>query len=840
MILSTRTRPRALLYLLLFFAHCVFAEAARADEPPTDDPRWSQAQEAYGDGHDDQGHALLIALADDHPGDLDLAVTCYATILAEEGNLATSNPWIDLASEQLVALEQLGAISANTVTMREAVRRVVDRLLLEGRYLEARDTTDRLQRQNQHDLYWRVRRAHNYRRMDLSESRKLYLALKEDLDLDHPDAYTRELWAWMNQELKTLDGLPQPVYPLPKGTPLVLMTPDDPDGHWRSVLDRSPAEVPRQVDHLIAVAGDQVVPWQDESGLTDPLRALDLHLRSKPANELEALRKIQDERFARETISSNPTEAELLKLSRRYPWSAAMHKKLLLLGNEALWDGRGESALRSFHELLIHADDRNLQDAAQVGYWTALKLVGAADELRALANAIDPGKDYPWMGKTARGAFIRSELLKGLQEPVTPEVAPLTTMPRQVLRLPPVSPWPTDTPAIGFGIDLQAAHGQIIASGRNLLVSYDAEDPAEPRWSQLHPHPIEHHRRTGYHPGYFRPLIRDGVLHTRWGLSSLPNGIAAFALADGRPLWSHVYSRGNSPYAHGVPMGDPVSADDSLFYLQWHTRGDVNDRNRAVSLINFDLRKHRPRWSADLVTAGKSSDFSGRMQGAAPQNAIYGNAVTVHRGAVYANTNAGIIVRCDVRDGRVDWIHHYRRVNSNLVPQNLGAAPIVSGNNIICMPRDDGRIFALDRETGRLVWDNPLVIGTEAIGVHEGILVVRGVGVVAGLDLGTGKARWFRPLSDRLLGRALLRGGSLFLGTVSDVQRLDARTGHLLERRPWDLGKRDLSGSPWSITSSTSSATTPPRTDAMTSANRWRGSSRPPLPWLFRSSAPGA
>ena len=778
-------RTRKILSPLLLLAFGLSA----ATQVATGDSRWSEAQRAYAEGYDDEGHELLIALAEDHPGDLDLAVSCYTSILAEEGALLKSNPWIDLASERLVALEQIGAVSANSETIREAVPRVIDKAIIEGRHLEARETSRRMRSENPHDLYWRIREAYNLRRMDLVGARPLYQKLKDELDPDHPDSRTRELWLWMENELKGMEDLAPPIYPLPAGTPLVMMEPDDPDGYWRTVLDRSPADVARTVDRLTALAREQIVPWQDQPGLTHPLRALDLHLLSGPPAELKSLRKLQDDLFAQETIPPNPTEADVLALSRRFAWSSHIHPMLLELGNEALWSGRSESALRSFQQILTHTVDPGLRDAAQVGAWTALRMIGAFDELRATAGNIDPGKQYPWMGRTARGAEIRAELFKDVSDHTSTPAPQLKGMQQHILQLPPVSPWPTETPAVGFGIDLQVAGSQIIVSGRNVLVSYDASSPGRPLWSQLQRHPVDQHRRTGYYPGYFRPLIRGRTLYTRWGLGSLPDGLAAFSLKGGKPEWSYLYTQGNSRYANGVPMGDPVSADGGLLYLQWHTPGDVTDRNRAISLVHFDPAEQQPRWSTDLVIAGRSLDSDGRLLGARPQNVIYGNEVTVHRGAVYCNTNAGMIIRCDVRDGRVDWIHNYRRKNSSLVPRNLGSAPIISGDVVVCMPRDDGRIFALDQKTGRLLWDNPLLLGNEVIGVHENILVVRGSGVLAGLDLNSGEARWFRPLVDRVLGRALLRGESVYLGSVTELWRLDARNGNLLERRPWNMGE---------------------------------------------------
>lgn len=762
-----------------------------AVEAPTEDPRWAQAQQAYEANHDDEGHSLLAGLAADHPGDLDLAVRCYTTILREEGRPGTTNLWSKLAAERLMSLEHLGAISANTPAIREAASNVIEARLKKGRHLEVREIVDRLHEQNQHDLHWRMRQAYNYRRMDLAEARPLYQALKDESDPDHPDLSTREQWALMAPELGMIESLAKPIFPLPKGSPLLIMEPDDPDGHWRTVLDNSPSKIPQEIDRLAAHAfvGDQIVLWQDLSGLIDPPRALDLHLRSKPAPELNPLRRAQAENFEREILPTNPSEGEILALSRRFAWSLNAQKLLLDVGNTALWDGRTESALRSFEELLAHTIDPALKDAAQVGYWTALKLSGGIEELRASADSIDPSKDYPWMGQSAKGAHIRAELLKGTTPPPAITAPSITTATQHVLQLPPVSPWPSDTPAVGFGIDLQIADSQVIVSGRNMLVSYDANDPQQPLWSQLHRHPIEQHRKTGYHPGYFRPLIRDGKLYTRWGLTSLPNGIAAFDLTAGRPLWSHQYTRGNSPYSSGVPMGDPVHADGMLFYLQWNTHGDVTDRRRTITLVSFDPRKGKPRWTATIASAGKSIDFLAKLERAAPQSAIYGNPVTVHRGAVYCNSNAGMIARCDVRDGRVDWIHYYRRTQSNFAPENLGSAPLIAGDTVICMPRDAGRIFALDQRTGRLLWDNPMVLATEALGIYENTLVVRGVGVLAGLDLKTGQARWFRPLTGRVLGRAQLIGDSIYLGEVDELRRLEVPTGKLLEKRPWNLGE---------------------------------------------------
>ena len=204
---------RALFFWALTVAAAPILIAAKA---PTEDPRWAQAQRSYEANHDDEGHSFLAGLATDHPGDLDLAVRCYTTILREGGRLGTANLWSKLAAERLMSLEHLGAISANTSVIRDAAATVIEARLKKGRHLEVREIVDRLHEQNQHDLHWRMRQAYNYRRMDLAEARPLYQALKDESDPDHPDLITRNQWDLMAPELAMIESLAKPIFPLPK------------------------------------------------------------------------------------------------------------------------------------------------------------------------------------------------------------------------------------------------------------------------------------------------------------------------------------------------------------------------------------------------------------------------------------------------------------------------------------------------------------------------------------------------------------------------------------------------------------------------------------------------
>ena len=804
---------RPILILTALFLGALVASAA----PPADDPRWAAALEAYAKGQREVGHRLLSALAAQHPGDLDLAAASYEKILknvnlpSPKAPTTTDNPWITFATERLLALERLGAHSANTDLIRSAAS-VESRLAVaRSRFLDAFETISRLRAENDHDLFWRMTEVIILRSMGLPEADALIAELKQDYDPDHSDPDKRAQWEWIAAEITTPHSPPLVARPAwtrqlvrlpvakpapPEGSPISLLSPDDPDDRWRVVTDPSPRGGAGAVDRFLGYtyALAEGVPWRAGPGLLDSNRALNLHLLSKPAAELEALRQEQEAQFVREAQTAARTETGVLKVTRRYPWSRSAQTLLLKFASEALWDGRFESAWRSFHDVLLYASDPALREAAQIGIWTARALSGGAAEVLAQPAAFEPGKTYPWMGRPTKGAEIRAALQATLRS-VPPVAAPsLSAVRPHVLNLPPVAPWPSGESSAGFGVDLQVAGNRVVASARNVIAAYDVAKPGAPLWVHLR------HRAAAnpqnYWSGYYRCLIEDGTLFSRWSVTELPSGLAAFDLASGDPLWTALSenpwndrrgvqtpgsnARKRQPLRFSVPMGDPVRADGLLFYLQWDSAHDLHAKQGThLNLVCFDPGTGQPRWTTSLTDHRFAGDFRG------PTTAIYGNSVTVHRGAVYSCNNSGQIFRSDVRDGRIEWAHNYRRHPTSA--EFLGSAPIVAGSSVIFLPRDSGVAVALDQRTGFLVWENPLIRGAEALGIWQNTLVVRGVAILAGLDLATGKTRWSRNLTGRTLDRSQLIADSIYLGGGDALVRFDARTGELLESRPWAL-----------------------------------------------------
>ena len=764
-----------------------------------DDPLWKSALRAYSGGNTETGHQALRSLIETNPGDVDLAIACLSRMQTSLERREPSDLWAAYIQRRQRALERMGVLSASGIAVREAVVMQADNDLREGRRFEVAEDLDRLARENPHDLYWRLVRARTYRRFDLAETQSLYAQLLKEFDRNHPDDETRELWRSYEEELHTDPRtLPKEIAAVPTGSPLHLMEPDDPDGDWRAVLDRSPRDIPREVDYLYnqAMVENQIVLWSDTTGAVNPARAVDLHLLSKPEEERAKLRKLQDANCLQEDISASPDEREVLNMFRRYPWSLRAAKLLLRQANAALWSGRAQSALRSFRDLMDHAGDAGLKERAEAGYWAALAQIGGRNRLSSVLEGIDPNREVSWMGKPIKAGLLIERLIKGIDGREIPEAKPgpaLKDMGIRVVHVPPIPPWSSNARSNGIAVDMRVLGDDLLISSRNLLAMYSAglSGADEPKWMHAQRHFADDRNWTHY-PGYFRPTFDDSTIYTRWGFASVPGGIAAIDRSTGRAAWSNEnvnpqYNKHRRRWYH-VPMGDPVISDGLMYYQQWDNLDDVNrGRGRRLSLVCFDPVRRSPVWNSMIAESGHATDFTAAFERSSSQWAIYGNRVTIHEGSIYSNSNSGIVARSDVRDGRIDWIHYYRKQGHGADYRNLGAAPVVDGDLVIFMPRDSGRVFALDQRTGRLVWDNPLLPSVESLGLFEGAIIVRGVRALAALDLQTGEPRWYRRLAEPIVGRGLLLGDSIYLGHFDRLERFDARTGRNVEARTWGL-----------------------------------------------------
>jgi len=773
---------------------------------------WEEAQRAYRLRQYDTGHQVLKELMESNPGDAKLASRCLERILHESARQVGpsyfrpwnarinrsvgrhkvmtgygNDRWAQYSAQRMCVLQRTNQLHTNPSTMQRAVDLTLYDKLRHGRAYEAVELINRFVAQYPQDPIWRILQASVYRRVRSAEARPLYESLIAEMDLSHPDSHIRRRWLDFSDDLPgERRNLPRTIAPLPEGSPLQLTDQDDPEDLWTVVGTNPAGKIPQEVDRLAAraVLTDELLIWNDDSGLIDPVRALDLHLLGQSQEQLQAVRTAQTARLAREEdVPLLTTEAETLHLSRRYAWASLAQQRLLTLANRQLWSGHAQSALRSFSDVLGHTLEPRLRDAAQVGYWTALSQTGEVTELAELLGHVKPDRVYTWLGKPITVEALCKQLLATRSMPRSPVAVLLKDLTQQAVHIPPMSPWIGGPPS---AVDLVASDQELLVSGRNMLARFNAQAASEPTWVQYQGQENPHHRNV--QPGYFRPLLAGSVLYSRSGFGKEPGGITALDRATGGPLWSN---EGRAVGAHNhpparIPLGDPVLSDGMLYYLQWSTR-DNNDQphSRRLSLVCFDPYRRRNIWGSTIAMANSSSDFTQSLARANAALAVYGNRVTIRRGAIYSNTNCGMIVRSDVRDGRTEWIHHYPRGGGH---RNMGAAPVVVNDVVVCLPRDAGRLFALDQRTGRLLWENSFVQATQFVGTVDGLLIIRSSATIAALNIETGKIHWYNPLSTPALGRIQMIGSSIYVAQSDALRRFDARGGFLEETRPWQLG----------------------------------------------------
>jgi outer membrane protein assembly factor BamB len=166
------------------------------------------------------------------------------------------------------------------------------------------------------------------------------------------------------------------------------------------------------------------------------------------------------------------------------------------------------------------------------------------------------------------------------------------------------------------------------------------------------------------------------------------------------------------------------------------------------------------------------------------------NLLTLVENRIYFNTNLGLVAALDADSGDICWISRYDRLAGKTF--TLGAAvplhfdrdpsPCVYHDGLVFVaPADAPTIFALDSNTGKVVWQqDQLPDALQLLGVVEKHLIASGERIAA-LDISSGHVDWAWPESDhagiRGMGRGVLAGGEVFWSTRNEIFAIDSKTG---------------------------------------------------------------
>jgi outer membrane protein assembly factor BamB len=269
---------------------------------------------------------------------------------------------------------------------------------------------------------------------------------------------------------------------------------------------------------------------------------------------------------------------------------------------------------------------------------------------------------------------------------------------------PEASPTPSPSPTPASGSD---------EAPPSFLVAIDAETQ-EPSWDA--PLRLESVSRTGVTIDGDTAFVADRL-----------GTVYAVDVATGELRWSE---------DAGGPVTAPLSAADGTVVAT--VQGDRTTRARLAA---FDAA------TGDL-------DWRQEVSGAA----VYGSAVSIDGGAIFAGFSDQTVRSFDLGDGGERWA---TRVNGLA----FVGIPVVSDGALLVVDAA-GQVYRLDPGTGERVWDfalNELVVRSSAIAIGDHVLVATVNGDLAAIRADDGRLVWRRgepgavlrnltPAGDRVVG----------------------------------------------------------------------------------------
>ncbi len=188
-----------------------------------------------------------------------------------------------------------------------------------------------------------------------------------------------------------------------------------------------------------------------------------------------------------------------------------------------------------------------------------------------------------------------------------------------------------------------------------------------------------------------------------------------------------------------------------------------------------------------------------------------GNLLTLHGDRLYFNTNLGTVAALSTRDGRIVWIHRYRRATGGHLSM-LKETPyfyrdlnpcLYHRGTLFVAPSDTPAIIALDAATGGLLWSTGAAAGaTQLLGVADGQLIAAGDRLIS-IDADSGRRLYRWPDGDRPEprgnGRGLIAGGLVYWPTreqifIFDLSASRAAGAARMPREPIRLVRRRATG----------------------------------------------
>jgi outer membrane protein assembly factor BamB len=277
-----------------------------------------------------------------------------------------------------------------------------------------------------------------------------------------------------------------------------------------------------------------------------------------------------------------------------------------------------------------------------------------------------------------------------------------------------------------------------------------------------------------------------------WSLSrelTDPNQMATFRLscrrADGGDL---VWQTSDLPdYAQLDLVGHPVLAGESLFV---GARTPMNQQQQPPHyyVLGIRARDGKLLWKTEVGMFRQAQRYF--YYGMGDQNPQ--PRLAYHAGAVYLDTHVGVLARLDADSGELDWGYGYQTEPVqgdrwiifiwDLIPsdtESAPSAPVRSREAMIVKGAKSERLYAIDPDRMKLLWDRPIATSARLLGANDHALFLGGPELSA-LDLKTRKLLWAtRVPGGSKQGRVLVGSEGIWQLTSRGIFELDPENGEV-------------------------------------------------------------
>ena len=268
-----------------------------------------------------------------------------------------------------------------------------------------------------------------------------------------------------------------------------------------------------------------------------------------------------------------------------------------------------------------------------------------------------------------------------------------------------------------------------------------------------------------------------------------PNQMSPFRLACRRSdVGDVVWQTTDLPdYAQLDLVGVPLLAGETLFVaaktpMNQQQQGQSHQYVLAIRALDGKLL-----WKAEVGTFRQSQMyFYYGMSDTSPQPRLFQQG-----GSIYLDTHVGVLARLDAESGELDWGYGYQTEPAQssgrfffwgmmqTTESSSSSTPLRSGEALFVKGAKSERIYALDPDRMKVLWDRPIAKSARLLGADDHAVFLGGPEISA-LDRRTRTLLWAtRVPGGSTEGRVLVRPEGIWQLTPRGIFELDPQSGQV-------------------------------------------------------------